>query len=196
MVSSSQAVSFESFIWMALWTRKLLTDCARRSLKERSRNRTQTRTRTDYGHEGIGDTKELRNWGQDTLEGIGDSASSDFQVFSWFSDTTSPHVSPHGAFFAGVVGIPRRSGSKGAGIGWFGGVEVLAIAADDPPAVGGVEPWAMAWIMGLVSRAPGSILMVSSSGDLSRTDARDRGQVLLDSDYGKEAKDAWPQVWV
>jgi hypothetical protein len=48
----------------------------------------------------------------------GDSASFGFQVSSWISGTTSPHVSPPGVFFAGVVGLLRRSGSRGVGTGW------------------------------------------------------------------------------
>jgi len=60
--------------------------------------------------------------------GPGDSASSDFQVFSWIFGTASPHVSPHGAIFAGGVGLRRRSGSEGVGIGWSGGEERLCPA--------------------------------------------------------------------
>lgn len=48
----------------------------------------------------------------------GDSVSSDCQVFSRILGTTRSHVSPPGAFFAGVVGSLRRSGPKGVGIGW------------------------------------------------------------------------------
>jgi len=46
-----------------------------------------------------------------------DSASSDLQVFSWILGTTSPHVSPHGALFAGVVGLRREGWPQESGTG-------------------------------------------------------------------------------
>ena len=55
---------------------------------------------------------------REDMENLGDSVSSDCQVFFQISGTTSSHVSPPGAFFAGVVGVLRRSGSEGVGIGW------------------------------------------------------------------------------